>query len=132
MHERDQIRGPWSDCIPEPAQLEKLVQVFAMRSGVLPPGVHRVRDWQALPAAQRQALADAIPPVWVCFSNGGQSWLFTGVVSAPLRRERDAAVLRVTSYGNDGIRIEVELWIAGHHGRWRRCVDEAAEADQHV
>lgn len=121
MQERDQIRGLWSDCIPQPAQLEKLLRVFAMRSGVLPAGVYRVRDREALPAAQRHALAEAVATVWVCFSNGVQSWLFTGVASAPLHRDHDAAVLRVTSYGNDGIQIEVELWIVGHQGRWRRC-----------
>jgi len=89
----------------------------------LPHGAYRVRDPEALPDALRRALAQAISHVWVCFSHGSGFWLFTGVVSLALSHARNAPVLQVNTYNEDGVVVDVGAWTVEHDGKWRRCGD---------
>ncbi len=57
----------------------------------------------------------------MCFSDGSQPWLFSGMVSAALSRERNAPVLWVNAYSGEGVLIEVGAWTVDHDGKWHRC-----------
>jgi hypothetical protein len=108
------------DKIQEPFQVERLLDALARRSGLIPEGAHRVRDPEALPAALRELLRQVLVEVWVCFSDGSQAWLLTGMVSVALSRLRNAPVLWVNGYSPDGALIEVGAWAVDPDGNWRR------------
>ena len=116
----------WLEKIQQPAQLERLLEAFATRSGLLPEGAYRIRDPQALPDGLRRALTYVMARVWVCFSQGSRYWLFAGVVSPALSRLRNAPVLHVNSYCEDGsLLIDVRSWTVEleRAGGWRRVGD---------
>ena len=97
--------------IQQPAQVERLLEAFATRSGLLPEGAYRIRDPLALPDGLRRALTYVVTRVWVCFSQGSRYWLFAGAVSPALSRLRNAPVLHVNSYCEDGaMLIDVRAW----------------------
>jgi hypothetical protein len=100
----------WLDKIQQPAQVERLLEAFAKRSGLLPEGAYRIRDPQALPDGLRRALTYVVARVWVCFSQGSRYWLFAGTVSPALSRLRNAPVLHVNCYCEDGELIDVRAW----------------------
>jgi hypothetical protein len=111
------------DKIQQPAQVERLLETFATRSGLLPEGAYRIRDAQALPRELQKVLTHVRAKAWVCFSEGSQSWLFTGVLSRALSRKRNAPVLRVNYYSLEGVLMDVGAWTVEHDGTWRRCGD---------
>ena len=100
----------WLDKIQQPAQVERLLEAFAKRSGLLPEGAYRIRDPQALPDGLRRALTYVVARDWVCFSQGSRYWLFAGTVSPALSRLRNAPVLHVNCYCEDGELIDVRAW----------------------
>ena len=101
----------WLEKIQQPAQVERLLEAFATRSGLLPEGAYRIRDPLALPDGLRRALTYVVTRVWVCFSQGSRYWLFAGAVSPALSRLRNAPVLHVNSYCEDGaMLIDVRAW----------------------
>jgi hypothetical protein len=107
--------------IQQPAQVERLLEAFAMRSGLLPERAYRVRDPVAFPEKLRQLLTQAGEHVSLCFSLGSYSWLFTGMVSVALSEERNAPVLWVNAYSGEGALIEVGAFTVDHDGKWHRC-----------
>ena len=109
--------------IQQPAQVERLLEAFATRSGLLPNGAYRVRDQQALPEKLRQLLTQDIEHVWMSFSHSSGSLLFIGMVSAALSREHGAPVLWVNVYNDVGMLVEVGAWTVDHDGKWLRCGD---------
>jgi len=116
----------WLDKIQQPAQVERLLESFATRSDLLPEGAYRIRDPQALPDGLQRALTYVMARVWVCFSQGSRYWLFAGVVSPALSRLRNAPVLHVNSYYEDGaLLIDVRAWTVELEGTggWRRVGD---------
>ena len=116
----------WLNKIQQPAQVERLLEAFATRSGLLPEGVYRIRDPQALPEGLRRALTYVVARVWVCFTQGSRYWLFAGAVSPALSRLRSAPVLHVNSYCEDGsLLIDVRSWTVEleRAGGWRRVED---------
>ena len=90
------------DKIQQPAQVERLLETFATRSGLLPEGAYRIGDPQALPAELKRILTHGKAQAWVCFAQGSQAWLFTGVLAPALSRQRSAPVLRVRYYSLEG------------------------------
>ena len=76
--------------IQQPSQVERLLETFATRSGLLPQTAYRVRDPQALPEKLQRLIIEAIAHAWLCFSQGSRFWLFTGMVSRALSLERNA------------------------------------------
>ncbi len=100
----------WLEKIQEPSQVERLLEAFATRSGLLPDGAFRVRDQQALPRKLRQQLPEDIAHVWISFSHSSGSWLFIGMIAVALSQERDAPVLWVNVYNDVGALIEVGAW----------------------
>lgn len=105
----------------QPAQVERLLEAFATRSGLLPQRAHRIRDPAAFPEKLRRLLTEASEHVVLCFSHGSQSWLFTGMVSVALSQERNAPVLWVNVYISEGALIEVGAWTVDHDGKWPQC-----------
>jgi hypothetical protein len=120
LREELSLEDLWLEKIQQPAQLERLLEAFAKRSGLLPGRAYRLRDPAAFPEKLRRLLTEAGEHVSLCFSHGSQSWLFTGMVSVALSRERNAAVLWVNAYSGDGVLIEVGAWTVDH-GEWHRC-----------
>ena len=115
----------WLGKIQEPSQIERLLEAFAARSGLVPEGAYRVRESSALSEELRGLLLRAPGHVWVSFSNGSQSWLFIGAVSVGLSYERNAPVLWVNGYSKDATLIESGAWAVDHDGKWRRCGSRA-------
>ena len=116
----------WLDKIQQPAQVERLLEAFASRSGLLPDGAYRIRDPEALPDGLRRALTYVSARVWVCFSQSSRYWLFAGTVSPALSRLRNAPVLHVDTYCEDGaMLVHVRAWTVELHGAggWRRVGD---------
>jgi hypothetical protein len=116
----------WLDKLQQPAQVERLLEAFATRSGLLPEGACRIRDPQALPDGLRRALTYVVAHAWVCFSQGSRYWLFAGAVSPALSRLRNAPVLHVNSYSEDGALLtDVRAWTVELEGAgaWRRVGD---------
>jgi hypothetical protein len=109
------------DKIQQPAQVERLLEALATRSGLLPEGAYRIRNAKALPRELQKVLTHVRAQAWVGFSQGSQSWLFTGVLSRTLSRERDAPVLRVNYYSLEGVLMDVGAWTVEQDGTWRRC-----------
>jgi hypothetical protein len=56
----------------------------------------------------------------VAFSSGSRYWLFSGVVSVALSRLRQAPVLQVNSYAEDGTLTETGAWGLQPEGSWLR------------
>ncbi len=113
----------WLQKIQQPAQVDRLLEAFATRSGLLPPGAYRVRDRQALPETLRQHVTEDVEHVWMAFAHGATFWLFRGRLSVALSRERNAPVLWITGYGDNGVLIEAGAWTVDHDGKWQRCGD---------
>lgn len=113
----------WLDKIRQPAQVERLLETFATRSGLLPEGAYRIRDPQALPAELQRILTHGKAHTWACFAQGSQAWLFIGVLFRALSRQRAAPVLRVRYYSLEGGLMDVGAWTVEHDGKWRRCGD---------
>lgn len=59
--------------------------------------------------------------VWVCYCDGSHSWLFNGVVSLAVSHERNAPVLQVNSYSEEGTLVDIGAWTVERDGKWRRC-----------
>ena len=114
----------WLEKIREPSQVERLLEAFAVRSGLLPEGVCRVRDPQALPGSLQHALADPAHHTWVCFSHSRRFWLFTGILMLGFSHARKTPVLLVNSYDTEGLLVEVGIWSAERDGQWRRWDDD--------
>lgn len=109
--------------IQQHTQVERLLETFATRSGLLPEGAYRIRDPKALPEELQQVLHQVRAHAWVSFCHGSRAWLFTGVVSLALSHERNAPVLQVNSYSEEGALVDVGAWTVEHDGMWRRCGD---------
>ena len=108
----------WLDEIQQPAQVERLLEAFARGSGLLTGGARRVREQKALPKELQRIVRRAVAHAWVAFSSGSRCWLFTGVVSVALSQLRQAPVLRVNSYTEDGAPMETGAWSLQPDGKW--------------
>jgi hypothetical protein len=110
----------WLEKIQERAQVERLLEAFAARSGFIPQDSYRIRDPEALPEDLKRRVTLNPPLRWVCFSQGSRCWLLTGIICAALSRKRNAPVLWVNAYSEDGTLIEMGSWTADHDGTWRQ------------
>lgn len=111
---------PWLDQIQQPVQAERLLEILARHTGLLPAGARRVRKQEALPRALQAVVKRAIAHPWAAFSSGSSFWLFTGTVSVARSRLIKSPVLQVNSYTEDGVLIDAGLWSAGCDGQWHR------------
>ena len=111
--------------IQEPSRIERLLEAYISRSGILPEDAYQVRDRSELPtrlhAIVRRALAQG--HVWSARVHGTQVWLFTCDMSLPLSRERGAPVLTVRLHNEDGEVVDSGMWRYDPMGAWNRCAD---------
>jgi hypothetical protein len=121
LREEQPLEDLWLEKMQQPAQVERLLEGFAMRSGLLPESAHRIRDPAAFPGKLRRLLTEAGEHVSLCFAHGSQSWLLTGMVSVALSRECNTPALWVNAYSGDGVLIEVGAWTVDHDGKRHRC-----------
>jgi len=111
--------------IQEPSRIERLLEAYIARSGILPESAYQVRDRSELPtrlhAIVRRAVAQG--HVWSGWALGTQVWLFTCDMSFQLSRERGAPVLTVRLYNEDGEVADSGTWAFDSMGAWSRCAD---------
>jgi len=108
--------------LQEPPQVERLLNVLASGSKVLPPGAYQIHGHSAVPRELRKLALRATQKgqAWSCWAHTFQTWLFTGEMSLPLSRERGAPVLLVNLY-NDGGLQDSAPWMPDRNGKWCRC-----------
>jgi hypothetical protein len=71
----------------------------------------------------QRLITQAVEHAWPCFSQDSRFSLFTGMVSGALSQERNAPVLWVNGYSEQGALIEVGAWTVDDDGKWCRCDD---------
>ncbi len=109
--------------IQEPSQVERLLEAYTSRSGLLSKDSHQIRSSRALsPQLQRVVTgAGEKGHVWACWADSHHTWLFTGEMSPALSRERGAPVLRVDQYDETGELKDSGAWFSDQQGKWSRC-----------
>ena len=102
---------------------ERLLEAFATRANIVPKNSYRIRDPDALPLTLQRVMFNAAQEgrIWVCWARGSHSWLFTCDKRDPTSPERQAVVLRVKVYGEDGDLVEAGDWTVAADGEWERC-----------
>jgi hypothetical protein len=111
--------------IQEPSRVERLLEAYISRAGILPEGAYQVRDRNELPNRVQTIVnrANAHGQVWSAWARGAHIWLFTCEMSLPLSRERGAPVLVVRLHNEDGEVMESGTWRYDPLGTWSRCAD---------
>src|SRR5215472_6888130 len=110
--------------IQEPSRVERLLDAYVSRSGIVPESAYQVRDRNELPGRVQMIVSRAIAQgqVWSGWARGPQVWLFTCEMSLPLSRERGTPVLIVHVYNEEGDVIDSGTW-RYQTGTWSRCAD---------
>jgi hypothetical protein len=111
------------ETIGQSAQVENLLVAFATRSGFLPEAAYRVREPRAIPKSLQKVLAELTEQVWVCYSNGSESWLLTAILSLALSHQHKTPVLVINSYDTNGALLEAAVWGVEPDGQWSRWSD---------
>lgn len=108
--------------IQEPSHLERLLEAFVTRGGLLPDDCYQIRATRALsPQLQRVVtLATQSGRVWSCWADTDRTWLFTCELSLPLSRGRGAPVLHIDQYDETGVAQESATWVVDPDGKWQR------------
>jgi len=111
--------------IQEPSRVERLLEAYISRRGIVPESAYQVRDRNELPGRVQMVVGRAIAQgqVWSGWARGAQVWVFTCEMSLPLSRERGAPVLTVTCYNEDGEVTDSGTWRYDNLGSWSRCAD---------
>jgi|SRR5215472_9694607 len=111
--------------IQEPSRVERLLEAYISRSGIVPESAYPVRDRSGLPGRVQTIVSRAIAQgqVWSAWARGAHVWLFTCEMSLPLSRERGAPVLAVSFYNEDGELTDSGTWRYDPLGSWSRCTD---------
>jgi hypothetical protein len=111
--------------IQEPSRVERLLEAYVSRAGVVPVDAYQIRNRAELPRALQALLLRAIEEgqVWSCWADAGQIWLFTCHMSLALSRERGAPVLMVHLYGEDAQILDSGAFRFDPQGSWSRCTD---------
>ena len=107
----------------QPVHAERLLEAFATRANIAPKNSYRIRDPDALPLTLQRVMFNAAQEgrIWVGWARGSHSWLFTCETRDPISPERQAIVLRVKVYGEDGDLVEAGDWTVAADGEWERC-----------
>src|SRR5213082_2053041 len=108
--------------IQEPSHVERLLEAYVSRSGLLPNDAFQIRAQRALSPQLQRVVARATPKghVWACWADSYHTWLFTCEMSLPLSRERGAPVLLVDQYDEAGELKDSGTWVSDQEGKWRR------------
>ncbi len=111
--------------IQQPSRVERLLEAYISRAGVLPEDAYQVRDRSELPGRVQAIVTRAIAQgqVWSGWARGALVWLFTCEMSLPLSRERGAPVLTVHLHNEEGEVMDSGTWRYDPLGSWSRCAD---------
>ena len=98
--------------IQEPSRIERLLEAYVSRAGILPGDSYQIRDRSGLPQCLRSVIAKAIEQgeVWSCWTRGSKIWLFTCHMPLSTSREHGAPVLEVHQYGEDAELKDSGIW----------------------
>jgi hypothetical protein len=102
---------------------ERLLEALATRANIVPKNSYRIHDPDALPLTLQRVMFNAAQEgrIWVGWARGSHSWLLTCETRDPISPERQAVVLRVKVYGEDGDLVEAGDWTVAADGEWERC-----------
>src|SRR5947199_8429196 len=92
--------------IQEPSHVERLLEAYVSRSGLLPTDEFQIRAQRALSPQLQRVVARATPKghVWARRADSHHTWLFTCEVALPPSRERRAPVPPADPYDEPGER----------------------------
>ena len=109
--------------LQQPSQVERLLEAYISRAGVLPKDSFQIRDSTALPSPLQKLVGRAASEgrVWSCWANNFEFWLFTCEMSLTLSRERREPVLLVNRYAESGELQDAGTWMMNPEGKWQRC-----------
>lgn len=108
---------------PSP-HVERLLEGLIAQARLLPEGAYQIRDPASMPKDLRRLakLAAMSGRAWSCWTNQIRTWLVTGEMLIPESREREAPVLEIDVYDEDGPE-ESGPWMIDRDGKWSRCTD---------
>jgi hypothetical protein len=111
--------------IQEPSRVERLLEAYISRAGIVPDNAYQIRNRKELPRGLQLLLVRAIEEgqVWSCWADPAEVWLFTCHMSLAQSRERGAPVLLVHLYGADAELIDSGAFRYDPLGSWSRCGD---------
>jgi len=111
--------------IQQPSRVERLLEAYVSRAGVLPHGSYQLRDARGLPPSVRGVIARATTQgeTWSCWAHGSHLWLFVCEMSLALSRERGAPVIVVRQYNEEAEVTDSGTWRFDATGTWTRCGD---------
>ncbi|HXO63269.1 MAG TPA: hypothetical protein VN882_01090 [Steroidobacteraceae bacterium] len=111
--------------LEQPTHVERLLEAFISRAGILPADAYRIRHPDAIPAPLRGQMLNAVTQgrAWICRACGPRMWLLTAKMSLTMSRARGATVLQVEVYGEHGHLEEVGSWMPDYDGGWQLCAD---------
>jgi hypothetical protein len=105
--------------LQQPVDAQRLLEAFATRANIIPKNSYRICDPDALPVTLQRVMFNAAQEgcIWVCWARGSHGWLFTCETRDPTSPQRQAVVLRVRVYSEDGDLMEAGVWTLAADGR---------------
>lgn len=106
----------------QPSRVERLLVAFALRSGIVSPDAHMVRDQRLMPAVLQGIIFRAMrnDRAWCACKDNSRIRLLTCEMLLDPSRERRSPVLNVHLYGEGGDLKDCASWAVNDEGRWRR------------
>ena len=113
----------------QPSRVERLLVAFALRSGIVSPHAHMVRDQLLMPAALQGVIFRAMREdrAWCAWRDNSRMRLLTCEMLLDSSRERGSPVLNVHLYGEDGRLEDSASWAVDNEGKWCRRSDATAQ-----
>jgi hypothetical protein len=116
--------------IQQPSRIERLLVAFALRSGIVNPDGHMLRDQRAVPAVLQSVIFQAMrmDRAWCAWKYNSRIWLLTCEMLLERSREHGSPVLDVQLYDESGELKDNAWWLVDGEGAWRRdaCQDGPA------
>jgi hypothetical protein len=116
--------------IQQPSRIERLLVAFALRSGIVNPDGHMLRDQRAVPAVLQSVIFQAMrrDRAWCAWRYNSRIWLLTCEMLLERSREHGSPVLDVQLYDESGELKDSAWWLVDREGEWRRgaCEDGPA------
>lgn len=106
----------------QPSRVERLLVAFALRSGIVSPDAHMVRDQRLMPAVLQGVIFRATRKdhAWCAWKDRSRTWLLTCEMLLDPSRERGSPALNVDLYGEDGELEDSAAWAIDNDGKWCR------------
>lgn len=106
----------------QPSRIERLLVAFALRSGIVSPHAHMVRDQRLMPAVLQGVIFRAMRQdrAWCAWKDNSRTWLLTCEMLLDRSRECGSPVLDVQLYGEDGALEDSASWAVDKEGKWAR------------